>query len=508
MLSFRDTTIAVVGGLVALLFAWALSRLLFRETARRRKEELGLLRRQLQDKNAEVDELETSRAELEGQLVTSLTLHLPTGLPNRTNFIEQLKQRLSGNDAKSRAGIWIVAVRLWQLEQLSHSLGASAAHELMKQAAARLQAVVGTYAQIARIGDRELGLFISKRAESDLNAVGAALLDAIEDRFSVCGQSIYLHAVLGIAAGSEVVDRIAESLDKASLAADEAIAKGEPWIVAREEAQEERMSMLQLEADLHKAIDGNEFRLHFQPIVSVSEGSIAGFEALLRWQHSSGSMINPDRFIPLAESLGQMPRISEWVLREGVGRAKQWLDLTTRPLYLSMNLTPRDLNPEFCTAILHFIEAAHVPAECVRVEVTETAVVRDFQFAARLIGELSERGVRVLLDDFGTGYSSLSYLREMPFHGVKVDKSFVHRMVLEARDFGLVRSIVSLVHYLEMECVAEGIETQEQLDLITMIDCDYWQGNLFSKPVPSSSVEALLQRHAPAVTGGFKVLGG
>jgi EAL domain-containing protein (putative c-di-GMP-specific phosphodiesterase class I) len=179
-------------------------------------------------------------------------------------------------------------------------------------------------------------------------------------------------------------------------------------------------------------------------------------------------------------------------MQQGIAHSKQWLTLRENPLYVTVNLTPQDLSRELCTNLIDSLAAACLPPECIRVEITETALVRDFRIAARLISELNERGIRVLLDDFGTGYSSLSYLRDLPFHAVKIDKSFIQKMTTQARDFGLVRSIVSLVHYLGMECVAEGIETQEQLDLISMMDCNYWQGHLFSRPVPASAVEALV----------------
>jgi EAL domain-containing protein (putative c-di-GMP-specific phosphodiesterase class I) len=271
------------------------------------------------------------------------------------------------------------------------------------------------------------------------------------------------------------------------------LSDGQRWSVFRPGAKEERISVLQLEADLQAAIDAEDLRLYFQPIVSVVEGNVVGFESLLRWQHPTESWIGPDRFIPLAENMGQMARISSWVLRQGVAHSKQFAHLRQDPLYVTVNLTPRDLNREVCNQLFALLESSGLPPECIRVEVTETAVVRDFRIAARLIAELNERGVRVLLDDFGTGYSSLSYLRDLPFHAVKIDRSFIQRMTTEARDFGLVRSIVGLVHYLGMECIAEGIETQEQLDLVAMTDCNYWQGYFFSPPVPASQVEPLVR---------------
>lgn len=497
-------TIITVGSVaVACALVWLLSHSLLAAALRSRRRELSALRRRLRERDAHIEALERSRSQLASYLVDSLTLDLPTGLPNRTKLLEQLRRDFAGAGRGAGRRACMVVVRLWQLEQLSHSLGARVAHHVAREAAARLRRAAGRNAQVARIGDRDLALCLPWSAQEDFAPLAARLLEALEDRFRIGGESVYLHAALGLAEGRHASGDVGALIDKACLAADEAVAAGEKWFMFRAEAQEERLSLLHLEADLRGALDKNELRLNFQPIMDVRKGSIAGFEALLRWRHPGGATVAPERFIPLAERIGLMPRISEWVFREGVAKLKQWLDVRSAPLYLSMNLTPRDLNPEFCAEVLRLIDSVGIPPSCIGVEVTESAVVRDFKFAARLIGELNERGIRVLLDDFGTGYSSLSYLRELPFQCVKIDRSFLSRMTEEARDFGLMRSIVSLVHYLEMECVAEGIETREQLDLLTAIDCNYWQGNLFSAPVESADVEPLLRLRAPVTTGGL-----
>jgi EAL domain-containing protein (putative c-di-GMP-specific phosphodiesterase class I) len=323
----------------------------------------------------------------------------------------------------------------------------------------------------------------------------------LEARFTVGHRPVYVPAVMGIATSIDGYSHGPELLGQAGLAANSAIVEGQRCALFRPGAKEERISLLQLEADLQSAIDGDELRLFFQPIVSVDEGHIVGFESLLRWQHPTESWLGPDRFIPLAESMGQMARISDWVLHQGIAHSKQFAQLRAEPIYVTVNLTPRDLNREVCSRLFELLDAVRLPPECIRIEITETAVVRDFRIAARLIAELNERGVRVLLDDFGTGYSSLSYLRDLPFHAVKIDKSFIHKMTTDARDFGLVKSIVGLVHYLGMECVAEGVETQEQLDLIGMMNCNYWQGYHFARPLPASEIEPLLYntRRKPGV---------
>jgi predicted signal transduction protein with EAL and GGDEF domain len=459
--------------------------------------EVDELRQQLDEKEAEILRLEETRARLETNLVTMRTRDSLTGLPSRDAFVDALDDRLG--EGYDGVGFWVGVVRLSQFERLSHSLGASAAADLMVQVSARIEAVYGAAASISRVGDQEIGFQISHEDAHDAAVAGAKLLRLIEDRFTVGKQGIYLHAVIGLAEVRKGARGGSELLDQAGLAADEAIANGEKWVAFRVERHEEVIGLMQLEADLQGAVRNDEFRLYYQPVVSVMEHGIVGIEALIRWFHPSGTVILPERFIPIAESKGDMATISEWVFRTGIDQIKRWQSLFDTPFYISMNLTPRDLNADFCETIFRLIDAAGISPDQVGVEITETAVVRDFKHAAQLIGRLSEHGVRVLLDDFGTGYSSLSYLRELPFNYVKIDKSFVHRMAFDSRDFGMVRSIISLVQYLEMECVAEGIETQEQRDLIAMIDCDYWQGNLFSKAVPATEIEELLGSGATSV---------
>jgi EAL domain-containing protein (putative c-di-GMP-specific phosphodiesterase class I)/GGDEF domain-containing protein len=449
------------------------------------------LQRRLEHKDEDIATLLRSRAELESQLQTSLSLDALTGLANRASFVEHVDAKLAERRRGGGRGVAVITVRFQQLEELSHSLGAATAAKLLSRAADRLQAVTED-AFAARTSDKDLGLCLVAVEQGAEEAMWQRLHGALDAPLEIDGRDVYSTVSLGVARSADGYALGAELLDHASFAAGQGAAAPERWAVFREDVQANRVGLLRLEADLHNAIKNDELRLRFQPIVSTASGAAVGFEALLRWQHPAESLIPPERFIPLAEGSGQMRQISEWVVRQGIAHSKQWLGLREEPVYVSVNLTPRDLSREFCTQLFERLAAAGVPPEALCVEITETAVVRDFRVAARLISELNERGVRVLLDDFGTGYSSLSYLRELPFHAVKIDKSFVQRMGVDARDFGLVRSIVSLVHYLGMQCVAEGIETQEQLDLLAMVDCDYAQGFLFSKPVAAGEVPALL----------------
>jgi diguanylate cyclase (GGDEF)-like protein len=481
----------VIAWLAAL--GYAVTYLLLARKPRALAEQVHALRTRLDEKDNELSTLVKTQSALETQLASSLTIDVATGLQNRRSFIDHLHERLKAARLTSSGALLVLVVRFRQLHEIHHSMGGTFADRLLAQAAERLVRACKRNCFVARVGENQLAIVLDSSDIDEPADIAGQLLIVLEEGFDVGPRALFTPACIGIAASPDGYEYPEEFLSKASLAADAALEDEKRWSVFRLEAKEKRIDMLQLEADLQKAIRGEEFELHFQPILSVAEGTVVGFEALLRWHHASDSWVSPERFIPLAEEIGQMARLSEWVTRKTIAQSRQWLDSLKQPLYLTLNLTPRDLNREFCDRLFDQLSAAGVPAERLRVEVTESAVVKDFRVAARLISELSERGVRVLLDDFGTGYSSLSYLRDLPFSAVKIDKSFIRKMTSDARDFGLVRSIVSLVHYLGMECVAEGIETQEQLDLIEIANCNYWQGFLFSAPVPAERVPELIK---------------
>jgi predicted signal transduction protein with EAL and GGDEF domain len=493
---WRNMQTVWTGLVVAWLLAvgYAVTYLLLARKPRALAEQVDSLRERLEQKDGELATLVKTQSALETQLLSSLTIDVATGLQNRRSFIDHLQESLKTTRLTSGGALLVLVVRFRQLHEIGHSMGSTFADRLLAQAADRLVGACKGDCFLARVAENELALALNGSDTDGPADIAERLLGELDERFDVGPRALFTPACIGFAASPDGYEYPEEFLSKASLAADAALEDQKRWSVFRLETKEKRIDMLQLEADLQKAIRGEEFQLHFQPILSVAEGSVVGFEVLLRWHHGSDSWIGPDRFIPLAEEIGQMSRLSDWVTRKTITQGRHWLDTLKQPLYLTLNLTPRDLSREFCDRLFDELAAAGLPPERLRVEVTESAVVKDFRAAARLISELHERGIRVLLDDFGTGYSSLSYLRDLPFSAVKIDKSFIRKMTTEARDFGLVRSIVSLVHYLGMECIAEGIETQEQLDLIEIANCNYWQGFLFSAAVPADRVADLMER--------------
>jgi EAL domain-containing protein (putative c-di-GMP-specific phosphodiesterase class I) len=256
------------------------------------------------------------------------------------------------------------------------------------------------------------------------------------------------------------------------------------------------VELLQLETDLRKAVDREEFLLHYQPIVSLLSGEIVGFEALVRWMHPERGLTFPAAFVPLAEETGHSIPMGEWVLREACRQLQTWRAAlpSERSLWVSVNLSSRQLlQPGLLKLVESCLEQAQTDPSSLHLEVTEGVIMAEPEAATAMLVGLRELGVGLPLDDFGTGYSSLAYLHRFPITSLKIDRSFVNRVASGGEDEVIVRTIVSLAHNLGMDVIAEGVETAEQLERLTALGCEFGQGFYFSKPVPAEEASQLLQ---------------
>src|SRR5438876_1142906 len=255
--------------------------------------------------------------------------------------------------------------------------------------------------------------------------------------------------------------------------------------------------LLQMENDLRRAIDREELRVHYQPIVSLDSGQLAGFEALVRWQHPERGFINPSDFIPLAEDTGLIVPLGIWVLRRACEQLGQWQwqSAANRSLFMSVNLSGKQVaRPKLVSEIRQVLEETRIEPKYLKLEITESAVMENAETAVQLLRRLKALGVQLSIDDFGTGYSSLGYLHRFPVNTLKIDRSFVGRIGEAAENIEIVRTIVSLAENMGMEVVAEGVETLSQLSQLRKLSCQYGQGYLFSRPVDAGSVTAWISR--------------
>lgn len=255
-----------------------------------------------------------------------------------------------------------------------------------------------------------------------------------------------------------------------------------------------------LEIELHKAAANEEFALYYQPKVEVATGEVIGVEALIRWNHAERGVIPPDHFIPLAEVTGLVVPIGEWVLRAACRQAKLWHDMGVQPLAVSVNISARQLSGDhLIQTITSILEETGLPASSLELEITEGSLIWDKDLAVRTLSILKHLGIRISIDDFGTGYSSLGQLRQLPIHTIKIDKSFVRSIDKDGVNASIVEAIIRLSKSMHLEILAEGVETEEELQMLEKIGCDQVQGYLFSKPLPADACEALLLRRAIGV---------
>jgi EAL domain-containing protein (putative c-di-GMP-specific phosphodiesterase class I) len=301
-----------------------------------------------------------------------------------------------------------------------------------------------------------------------------------------------------VAGGYECADQV---LGRAVLAMYRAGEPGQHGVAMfRERSADDVADRLRLEADVRRALELDEFVLWYQPVFDTYSSSVAGFEALLRWNHPRDGVREPASFLPVADEIGLMSDITRWVLREAASQAATWAQCPNDGLFISANLTAESFSePNLVGEIADLLMEFQLPAGKLKLEIVESTVVANVTRTAQLIDTLKDLGVPVWLDDFGTGYSSLSYLRALAFQGVKLDASFVARMVVDSRDFGLVKSIIDLLQYLEMSCVAEGVETRDQRELLALAGCELCQGFVFAHPMPAAEAGRLLVPQSAAL---------
>jgi EAL domain-containing protein (putative c-di-GMP-specific phosphodiesterase class I) len=266
------------------------------------------------------------------------------------------------------------------------------------------------------------------------------------------------------------------------------------------EMYESACQQLQLETDLRKAIQKHEFILHYQPIINLSTGKIVGVEALIRWPHSTLGWISPAKFIPIAEETGLILKIGEWTLQQACHQLRQWqkAKIVDSSFYISVNVSAYQFaQSQFVQQIDNILAETQLLPQCLKLEITETAIMDHVSFAAEIINNIRQRHIQLSIDDFGTGYSSLSYLHSFPVDNLKIDRSFVQRLENTASSLGMVQAMIQIAKNMGMNIIAEGIETNEQWEQLKLLNCQFGQGFLFSKPLsPEEIADFLVTSHS------------
>lgn len=421
-----------------------------------------------------------------------------TGLPNRALFMDRLEHVFARNSRGQNHPFAVMFIDLDRFKVLNDSLGHIIGDEFLKQIAKRMETSLRPGDSIARIGGDEFCILLEDIQDVHQAAhVAERFLNRFSEPFSIQGHEVFSTASIGIALSSMGYQQPDHILRDADIAMYRAKANGKACYAVFDSAMDQQASrLLAHETDLRHAIRREEFEIHYQPIVEMSSGVIAGFEALIRWRHPQRGLVPPLEFIPLAEDTGMIVDIGTWVLREACRQLHVWhKQFPMHPsIKLSVNVSGKQLvRAGFIDNVKQVIEETGVDARCLKIELTETVVMANPELATSILTELRNLDVQVYIDDFGTGYSSLSYLHKFPIDALKVDRSFMSNIGLKEQNLEIVRTIVLLAHNLNLTVIAEGVETDEQLQYLRKIGCNQAQGYYFSKPVSSEQATTLLK---------------
>ncbi|MBR8838977.1 MAG: EAL domain-containing protein [Stigonema ocellatum SAG 48.90 = DSM 106950] len=420
-----------------------------------------------------------------------------TNLPNRTLFMESLEQATRRAKEESDYQFAVLFLDCDRFKSINNSLGHSVGDELLIALARRIKTSLSSVDTLARLDSDEFTILIENIADiNSATLVAERILEKLSIPFQLSRYEVFISVSIGIALGNIDNNKSENMLWDAETAMYRAKALGKSrYHIFDIDMHQEALQLLQLENDLRRAVEREEFIIYYQPIVSLITGKITGFEALVRWQHPTRGMVFPTEFIPVAEETGLITAIDTWVLREACRQLRTWQikNVTSEPLSISVNLSARLFSqPNLIQKIDNILEETQLHAQSLKLEITESAIMENSDSATRIIHELKKRPIQLCIDDFGTGYSSLSYLHNFPVNTLKIDKSFINLMQDNPKNGGLVPMIINIAYTMGMSVVAEGVETLDQLAWLRNLNCDFGQGYLFSKPLEAELVLNLI----------------
>jgi diguanylate cyclase (GGDEF)-like protein len=419
-----------------------------------------------------------------------------TGLPNRLLLDDRISQAI-GQASRHSHEFAVLRIDLDRFKLVNDSLGHQAGDDLLREVAQRLQSTVRDIDTTARLGGDEFVVLLDGPVSRDeALAVCKRMIQVMGPSMSLLGIDVHITPSIGVAfypADGVSVDLLLAHADAAMYSAKERGRNNAQCYAAGMSAVTE--GRVQFESELHEALRSGQFELHYQPKVDTATGRINSAEALIRWRHPQRGLVPPGDFIPVAEECGLIDAIGEWVLFEACRQAKAWQTSGLRPLRVAVNVAPSQFRlTNLAEQIRRALEASGLEPQLLEIELTETAVMSDAEESIQLLEAISRMGVLVSVDDFGTGYSSMSYLRRFPIDKLKIDRCFIEQVTRRPEDASIVRAIISLAHSLHLKVIAEGVETPEQLQLLSDLGCDQYQGFYFSAALPPAQFVELVKR--------------
>lgn len=438
----------------------------------------------------------TRRKRAEEQILHDAFHNPLSGLPNRALFMDRLGmafERLRRNEDYSFA---VLYMDLDRFKLINNSMGQTAGDKVLVSVSKKLESCLRKVDTIAHLGGDEFAVLID-----GVNDLGEAMQvvsrinNELKTPIEVNGEEVFITMSIGIRFGMRDCDDPETPLRDAETAMHRAKENGgESCQIFDREMHVKAMKNLHLEAEIRRAVEKHEFRIHYQPIVSTLSGKITGFEPLLRWDHPERGLLAAGEFIHVINETGLIVPICEISLHTACEQSMTWISRGFHPVYASVNISPVQLRQyNFVDSIARVLKDTGLDPSLLVLEFTEDSVIQDMEVNLKILHELRAMGMGISIDDFGTGYSSLSYLKRFPVTSIKIDRSFVKGLPQDSDDSAIVRAIITMAHSLGLKVTAEGVETEEQLEVLRRLDCDELQGYLFSRPVPANEFEELLK---------------
>lgn len=451
------------------------------------------------------------RDEYEARLHHQANFDALTGLPNWARALEILTNEIKKSD---ELGVTVNALTLSfdNFRQLNSSLGRDVGDSLLKKVAHILQKRLADFGdfdtQLCHLNADEFLMVLTSTHLMDCSElVVRVVFSLFETEVDIGDHAVLLKPSIGIAKYQGDGVTAGKLINNASLAMSNAQASDGPaYRYHLRKLDRVATEDMEMEQYIRRALKENEFHLFYQPVVEVSSGRTIGAEALLRWDHPLLGAVPPDKFIPVAERTGDIVPIGEWVLRTACQQAKEWSDSCGWDLRMAVNFSPRQFESVAIIETVHnALNDSGLTVQSLEIEVTERLLMADTPVKEVIFDELNETGVRLSIDDFGTGFSSLSLLKEFPFDTVKIDRSFVMNVLENRKDASMIRSIISMAHGMDLEIIAEGVETMDQLAFLRDQKCDYIQGYYYSKPIPANEFLQFIQSNRSVAQTNFNM---
>ena len=455
---------------------------------------------ELEKTNKELQNEITERKAIEQQLTHDSLHDAMTGLPNRVLFLDRLGQAIEYCKRRSEYTFAVLFVDIDQFKVINDSLGHLIGDQLLIAAGKRMENCLRSSDTVARLGGDEFAILLEITGEKNS---AAAIAEKLQTNLNVPiqldGHELYVTASIGIVMSVAGYTHPEEILRDADIAMYKAKSSGK----ARFEIFDVKMrshafSRLEMEQDLRSALENREFQLYYQPIMSMESNQLVSFEALIRWIHPTRGLLLPGEFLPTAEESGLILPIEKWVLHEACVQLKQWHEIypSLQNVSINVNISNRHFaQSNFIDGVVKALNTSELKAESLKLEITENVLISNYAAANEVFTKLRSLGVQLEIDDFGSGYSALGYLQHFPISAIKIDKSFVDEIGKSRRGIELIRAIVSMARELGMEAIAEGIETDEQLDQLKALSCPLGQGFLLSKPLDKQAAERVLREY-------------